>query len=179
MAKRWWCLTPVWSEIDSHRYRLSEDQVRRHQIESGAFDCPVMGHLYGPVMLPRMAVFIGLLAPGTAFCRQIGQQALDLDISLAIEAHPIPALGDSDQRLVDLPDFFDVHIKDRKVQVHQEISHGLFLEIVDLAGKVYEMLIVGPEQFEADFFSEIMEPFFQSGSEISQLAICHHDKLRG
>jgi hypothetical protein len=125
-----------------------------------------------------MAVFVGLLALGAAFRRQISQQAFDLDVSLAVEAHPVAALGDSDQRLVDLPDFFDVHIKDCKVEVHQEVCHRLLLKIMNLAGKVYEMLVVGPEQFEADFFSEFTESFFQSGSEISQLAFGHHDKLR-
>jgi len=44
MAKRWWWLAPVWSETDSHRYQLSEDQARRQQIEPGAFDFSVTGH---------------------------------------------------------------------------------------------------------------------------------------
>jgi len=44
MATEWWWLAPVWSEADSHRYRLSEEQARRRQAEPGAFDFPVTGH---------------------------------------------------------------------------------------------------------------------------------------
>jgi hypothetical protein len=33
IAKEWWWLAPVWSEVDSHSYRPSEDQVRRQQAE--------------------------------------------------------------------------------------------------------------------------------------------------
>jgi len=44
MATEWWWLAPVWSEADSHRYRLSEDQARRRQAEPGACDFSVTGH---------------------------------------------------------------------------------------------------------------------------------------
>ena len=38
-------MVPVWSEADSHSYRLSEDQARRRQTEPGATDLAVTGHL--------------------------------------------------------------------------------------------------------------------------------------
>jgi hypothetical protein len=40
----WWWLAPVWSEVDSHSYRPSEDQAWRRQIERAAFDFSVTGH---------------------------------------------------------------------------------------------------------------------------------------
>src|SRR5690554_6865414 len=44
MAKEWWCLVPVWSEADSHSYRLNEDQGRRRQTEQGTTDLAVTDH---------------------------------------------------------------------------------------------------------------------------------------
>jgi len=119
------------------------------------------------------------LAGRTALGGQIGLQAFDIDFSLAVNADSIFFVGDSHQGLIDLPDFLDMPIDHCKVEIHQQVGHGLFLEIMDLAGKVYEMLVVGSEQFKADFISEFMEPFFQSGSEVSQLAFGHHDSLQG
>jgi hypothetical protein len=46
MAQGWWCLALVWSEVDSHSYRPSEDQARRHQTKPGAFDFSVTGHQF-------------------------------------------------------------------------------------------------------------------------------------
>jgi hypothetical protein len=44
IATGWWWLALVWSEVDSHSYRPSEDQARRRQIKRAAFDFSVTGH---------------------------------------------------------------------------------------------------------------------------------------
>jgi len=39
-------MVPVWSEADSHSYRLNEAQARRRQTEPGATDLAVTGHYW-------------------------------------------------------------------------------------------------------------------------------------
>lgn len=74
-------------------------------------------------VLPRMAVFVGLLARCAALCGQVGLQALDINISLAINANPVFTRGDSYQGFINFTDFFNVHVDDREVEVHQQVCH--------------------------------------------------------
>jgi hypothetical protein len=36
-------MVPLWSEVDSHSYRLNEDQAKRRQTEPGATDLTLTG----------------------------------------------------------------------------------------------------------------------------------------
>jgi hypothetical protein len=49
---------------------------------------------------------------------------------------------------------------------------------MNLPGQVDEVLVVGPEEFLADFLSQIAKPFFQQSFEFQQLSIVKHDVTR-
>ena len=104
-----------------------------------------------------MEAFILNLAWLTAFCGWIDLQPIDGDLALTIDAFTIAPPGNAYNCCIYIPDFLDVPVNARQLQIDQQVSDRFFAAVADPAGKINIVLIVRLEQLRPYFLLQLAE----------------------
>lgn len=120
-----------------------------------------------------IALEIGLagIAPPGGWMRA---QALQLDFVRTIHANAVFPPRQAQQRRVDFPDFPDVKVDDRKIEVNQQVRNGLFFQVMDLARQVDVVLFIGVEQLLPNFLAQCAESILEYLLEFAQVFLAQH-----
>lgn len=104
-----------------------------------------------------MEAFVYNLTWLTTLCGWPGLQAIDSNGAFAVDAHTIIARRNAHKHRVYIPDFLDMPINARQLQIDQQISYRFLPKVVDPAGKIDIVLIVRLEQIKPYFLPQLVE----------------------
>jgi hypothetical protein len=123
--------------------------------------------------LPLLCVglLIAALAYVAASSRRASHEPRVANAVTAVGANTVLTSSDTQERGIDLTDLLDMVVDHGEIQIHQQIGDRLLLGIMDLAGKLYILLLVGCQQLLPNLFSQFEKALLQLFLQLTDLRV--------
>lgn len=121
-----------------------------------------------------MLAFESLLTGPAARGGGVHLQSIEGNVVGAVDADAVLLARDALQGGVDGPELVHVDVDDGQVDVHQQVGDGLVLQVVDLAGQVDVLLLLGSQHVLANFLGQLSLASLQPRLEFLNLFVGQH-----
>ena len=92
-----------------------------------------------------------------------------------MDAGLIFSSGNAHQRRIYIPDFLDMPVNTRQLQIDQQVRYRCLTDIVYTTGEINEVLFVRLQQFKPYFLPQLIEAVVQFLFEIVNMVFSQHD----